>query len=467
MAFALGVAGDVLLRSVPWGINIFLWIGFLMLAVITTARWTTPGFCFREFWFIVPALLFAGGFAGRDSAVLKTLNAAGLFISLALVIGRQSDSILNASLAKYAREAVDTLGNSLTGFPHLLCRDVEWPRVSDPRFRRQAVAIGTGLIVSIPLLLGFGGLFMAADAVYKKILSDLIRLDLPELFTHLSVAAGCAWLAGGYLRASLFNEYRPPIIPTVNRRVPLLIETNVVLIVLNALFLSFVVVQFQYLFGGAAHVEITPGVTYAEYARHGFFELVTVAAMAFPLLLLADWLLGAETDKRLFRILSATLVLLLFIIMASALQRMHLYQDQYGWTELRFYTTAFMIWLGVLFFWFLATVLRGSRGRFAFGMLMTGFVMMLGLNFLNPDDFIVKSNVRRASEGRHFDATYAASLSADAIPALTLGLSKLEKADQEMIRQELLKKSSLMGINDWRNWNYSRAVAFEILSHDF
>ena len=40
------------------------------------------------------------------------------------------------------------------------------------------------------------------------------------------------------------------------------------------MFLAFIVVQLRYFFGGAAQVEVVPGLTYADYARRGFFELV-------------------------------------------------------------------------------------------------------------------------------------------------------------------------------------------------
>ena len=74
----------------------------------------------------------------------------------------------------------------------------------------------------------------------------------------------------------------------------------------------------------------------------------------------------------LFRGLAALQVALVFIIAASAFHRMKLYRDEYGLTQLRFYTTAFMIWLAVLLFWFVCTVLTGRRQRFAIGALATG-----------------------------------------------------------------------------------------------
>jgi hypothetical protein len=55
-----------------------------------------------------------------------------------------------------------------------------------------------------------------------------------------------------------------------------------VLGLLDLLFLTFVVIQVRYLFGGAGRVAATAGLTHTEYARRGFFELVTVTALALP-----------------------------------------------------------------------------------------------------------------------------------------------------------------------------------------
>ena len=91
-----------------------------------------------------------------------------------------------------------------------------------------------------------------------------------------------------------------------------------------------------------------------------------MAVLTLPLLLLGDWLLRDEgRGRRTFRWLAGTLLLLLGVVILSALQRMRLYLDQYGLTELRLYATGGILWLAAVCAWFSVTVLRGKRQAFA------------------------------------------------------------------------------------------------------
>ncbi len=248
------------------------------------------------------------------------------------------------------------------------------------------------------------------------------------------------------------------------------VEIGVVLGSLNVLFASFVLVQLRYFFGGAAWVMSAAGVTYADYARRGFFELVWVAALVLPLLLGFHHLLreGRARDEKVFRLLAGTQVALLFVIMASAIGRMRLYQSEYGLTELRVYTTAFMFWLALVFVWFAWTVLaRRERARFAAGALIAGCLVAAALHLLNPDALIVRANAALVGRGHAFDAAYAASLSADAAPALLRdALPRLSPNERCRVARQLLARWSpdTHAAPDWRTWNWSRAAAARLVA---
>jgi hypothetical protein len=246
------------------------------------------------------------------------------------------------------------------------------------------------------------------------------------------------------------------------------VEIGIVLGLLNVLFACFVIVQFRYFFGGAARVMSVTDLTYAEYARRGFFELTWVAGLVLPLLLIIHALLRQESQvaNRIFRSLAGTQVALLFVIMASAVARMRLYQGEYGLTELRLYTTAFMLWLGLVFVWFAWTVLvRSRRERFACGALIAAFVTIGLLHPLNPDALIVRANTAHARAGRSFDAVYAATLSADAVPALISALPSLSRDERCLVAREVSARwSHPAPEEDWRAWSLGRSGARRAVS---
>jgi hypothetical protein len=366
---------------------------------------------------------------------------------------------------EYALGAVLAGFQATLGTVLLALGDVQWKELPQSGWSRRAWELARGLVLAVPLLLVFGGLFMAADAVFAGLVKDLLDIDFAKLFKHLFVIGLAAWLAGGYLRGLLLGKEAPVALNGLPKALTLgITEIGTVLGLLDLLFLGFVIVQLRYLFGGAALVHVTAGLTYAQYARRGFFELVTVAALLLPVLLGAHWLLGKEDARaqRAFRYLAGTQVLLLFVIMASALQRMRLYQNEYGLTELRLYTTAFMGWLAIVFLWFAATVLRGYRERFAFGALVAGFLLLAALHLLNPDALIVRTNVALVQAGRRFDASYAASLSADAVPALVAGMAKLSQAECSAAATRVLADWQAPIHADWRAWSWSRREAWRV-----
>lgn len=475
MALILGVLGDALLRAIPWGLNISLWMGVLVVVLMLLGRWREEFLKGGGSWLLAPVILFSAALAWRDSPALKMLNVLAMLVALSLMMLRaQGGQLRFAGLMEYALGGVIAGLNAVLGFLSLLFRDIEWKVVLGDRQSQRSMAVGRGFLIAFPLLLVFGGLFVAADSVFEGIVEKALHLSFYELFTHFFITAFCTWMVGGFLRGMLLGKEWEL---AVGRRVQFvslgIIETGIVLGLLDLLFFFFVLVQFRFFFGGSTLVGVTRGLTYAEYARRGFFQLVTVAALVLPLLLLAHWLLGKDNppNERLFGVLAGVQVLLLFVIMASAVQRMRLYQQEFGLTELRLYATAFMGWLAVVFLWFLVTVLRGQRERFAFGALVAGFLLIAVLHFLNPDAFIARTNVARAIAGRSFDARYAGWLSADAVPALALALPALSPQalspnERCTLAARILKRWSPPEVPDWRTWSRARAEAARVVQEN-
>ena len=465
VALFSGVCGDLLLRATPWGLNLLVWMSLTVLAAALWQRQQRVALDRTVVCLVSALLFFSAAFAWRSSPVLRGLDMlARATLLLAIGLRSRTGKLLVADLTDYGRAALRTLGNASGGLLVVLTREIHWHELPREGWPRRAAAVARGLLLAAPLLLVFGGLLMAADAIFEELIASLFRFDLLKVCLHILTVVSVTWLVGGYLR-SLQPVDAPAQSNPMQTALPRLglVEMGIALGLLDLLFLLFVAVQFQYLFFGAAHFKPGASMAYSMYARRGFFELVIVAALVLPLLLGSHWLLPKNDARaeRAFRFLAGGQIALLFVIMASAVYRMRLYQLCCGLTELRVYTMAFMGWLALVFSWFGWTVLRGRRERFAFGALAAGLMLVAGLHVLNPDALIVRANVQRARSGQPFDADYTSSLSADSIPELVAGLPYLTANDRAIVRQRVLQRREEFAGSGWRTWNWSRMRAWQ------
>jgi hypothetical protein len=275
-----------------------------------------------------------------------------------------------------------------------------------------------------------------------------------------------------------------------------MIETMIVLILVNGLFLAFTAIQFVYLFGGADNIHLE-GHTYAEYARRGFFELLVVAMLSVALILGLNWLTwrGNKRQIKLFNGWATLLILFVAAILASALQRMRLYEATFGYTELRLYVIVFMLWLAPLLIWFVLTLWK-RPDLFAIGVIVTAIGFLVTLNLLNPDALIAQRNIARYEQTGDLDIFYLTTLSDDAVPAMVATLPLIRGDEQpacssvdpygmervvsggcaertmiEVLDEELNGRLQSMTDNpDWRRWqsfNISRWNAWRVVSGEW
>ena len=466
-AALLGLLGSklALLNGQSWGLNAALWFGSLTVGMLLLARLLQREASPDTSW-VVPALLvFAGSLAWRDSAVLKLLDVLCIGVLLSVAAMQTGKVRLHvAAIADYVMAMLAAGSSAAIGTIVMLADAPLWREVRTHGGSRHAVAVLRGGLLAAPLLLVFGGLFASADPMFARLMEQTFRLDEDRLLLEGLTFMVLAWGTAGFLHLMLGSKKELATafkVPSDLKYGGLgAIEISVILGLLDALFLTFVLVQLQYLFGGDSLVRSPIPLTYADYARRGFFELTTVAALALPMLLLFHWLQDEKTAKtRLFPLLAGILVALVGVVIASAMQRMAIYQKAYGLTELRVYTMAFMAWLSVVFVWFAVTVLRGQRERFTFGALLAGLAVVFGLHVINPDRMIVMANATRVDTRLGFDAEYVGGLSADAVPALVSVRGSLpfnERARTDRTLAQLKQRTSSGG---WRSWSWSRQQA--------
>jgi hypothetical protein len=474
----LGVLGDGLLRAPgPPGLNMLLWVASVAVAAVVLSRRMGVALDRERVCWLALAVLFAAGPAWRDSPALKLFALGCATLAFALAAYRIGAAwVRTAEVLRYVQAwGTGALHAWLASF-RVMMEASRSQRQEDRREAgsRPAAAVARGLLLSTPLVLVFGALFMSADAMFEDLVLNLVRIDFNRLATHVMLFLGTAWVATGYLRGFLTGTELPPLrtlspdsgLQTlVPKRLALgITEVATALATLDLLFLVFVILQFRYLFGGDALVQVTPDLTYAQYARRGFFELVVAVFLVVPVLLAADGILErrGRRDDLVFRGLAGVQIVLMLAIAASAFQRLRLYHVTYGLTELRFYAMVGLIWIAAMLVWLAATVLRGRPEAFAFGALASGLATLTLLFVLNPDAIIARTNVARmsAADARvRFDVAYATSLSADAVPMLIDALPGLPPDVQCPLARHMLRSWPPDHELDIRAWSWAASGA--------
>ena len=478
-ALLLGVLADPLLRNGPWGLGLLVWMAvFAAIAVALVRQNGHPLSSESRIWLAV-AILFAAGLSWRDADMLQFFDVLAMLSALVL-LAMSIDAIPVPGLAAarvrdLIRAAFGTGVDVATGVLPLLLRDAELHTAPRPSNGWSVRRIGRALVITAPILLVFTLLLAHADPVFGSFFT-FPDVDVEVVLSHIVFAGFFAWVVGGWLRRSLLAH---PAAGTAATPLPLTLgatDVSIALGTLNVLFAAFVVVQIGWLFGGEALVLRTTGLSYADYARRGFFELTWVAGLLLPVLLGARALIPASDSRtlRLYQRLAVPLVVLLGAIMFSAGARMRLYVHYYGISTDRLYATAFMIWLAMVFVWLALTVLRSRPRPFATGMVVSGFVVLFTLNVLNPDALVARANLARGGAERSgaagTDLRYVASLGGDAVPVLVPALTAPDAAvgtaapgdrcaAADILLERWTGERRARMASNWAQWNSARSRA--------
>jgi Na+-transporting NADH:ubiquinone oxidoreductase subunit NqrE len=271
-----------------------------------------------------------------------------------------------------------------------------------------------------------------------------------------------AWPAAGGLAAL----WRVPRDQATTRVWSLLAaETaTVTLALIAALFAVFVTLQLAYLFGGRDTLDAA-AISYSSYARRGFFELIGAVALVGAVLFGLEHLVRKR--GRAYRAAALTLLGLTAVVLASAWYRLDLYQQAYGWTELRFYAICAIAFLGLALAIFALCVVRGRMSYAVQPLALAAVLVALSANAIGPDAFVARANIARildpsglpADASRTFDADHLVGLGGGAIVELVDAFPRLPLSERlqagVLLRRELSRRDEDRK-PDWQGWNLER-----------
>ena len=332
--------------------------------------------------------------------------------------------------------------------------------------RGIALKILTGIGLSLPILLVVIPLLAKADSVFAHFFNELPRMVYSWHF--IFTAFRMFWIlfvalvvfAYFYSLWSRSEDREAAPIPKAEGEKVVWdgIVLVTVLLVVNLVYMSFTYIQISYLFSGARAV-LPAGMTYAEYARSGFAELVWVTLINFAILFSA-MLYGSREKQGLYRTVQMLLSLLTVctgFLLFSAYYRLSLYETAYGYTYTRFLAHAFMIVLFILLLLALLKVWREGLSL-AKSYLVIGLAAYIAVQYVNMDALIAQNNIARYYETGKLDVQYLAELSWDAVPAI-MPLTRDTQHGEWLTSMLQEKRDELRKQQPWQSFNLSRYVA--------
>jgi Domain of unknown function (DUF4173) len=425
-ALIAGLAADQTLRVGAIGLGASVTFGFAALLLVFAGRISR----------LEPRLLVAGAAVFGAWLSLRAspwLLVPDIAVSLALLAMAGSlaarGSLLDIGIA-------ESVARGLNGALHGIAGGVFVGKpILKTRPRLAVIApFARGLLIAIPIAAVLAALLASADPIFASFLN--FNVDFGQLLLDAFFV-----LAGSLAMAGLLRLAAAEPMDRVDGPVWRLgtTEALVVLSVLDTVFAAFAIAQAMAASGTGADTLRAAGVTYSDYARSGYFQLLWVAGITLVVLILFSRITGFthRTGKVAFIALAEVAIALTLLIVLVASLRLSLYEGAYGFTMLRLYSHVFAGLVAIVFL-LLAADLAGlfQRRRWFVGVsTLTALGLLLALNVANPEAIVVGLNVDRANQTHKIDAQYFQELSSDAAPALLASQARIEPALRQDVKR--------------------------------
>ena len=334
----------------------------------------------------------------------------------------------------------------------------------------RARSVLRGLIITLPVVIIFALLLSTADPIFadwREAIKDLIANW--EFLPRTVFFFGLLTIALGAYGFAVYTEPRPA--PLAEREPRKFIGPTERLMLLSSvalLFWIFLAVQLSYFFGNLPEVQGS-GMTFAEYARRGFAELTVVATASVVLILVSERF--GLTDNRSGQIRIATLAVLIGVLflLASAFNRVLLYEEAYGFTTARLYAQAYMLIVAVALL-ALSWEMRGQLdpSRFFRRAFATATMVFIVLLYWNHHAWIANRNIDRVAATGKLDTGYLSrDLALDAVPTLVERLPSIPEPMRSDLQRALIARNAKrprLFHSQWYEWNLRRNAAKQALS---
>ena len=297
----------------------------------------------------------------------------------------------------------------------------------------------------------FSGIFnwfgdIINDFNLSNIIGRLIQMSL--LFIYLSLVI--LFLYKDFSKKETISKERKPKDD---------FTIKLLLTVLNIVYIIFDIIQIKAL----VFHSVGDGITYAEYARQGFFQLMFVSLINISIILYSKKY--KNEDSKYINIMSIIMVVLTFVVIVSSFLRMNLYEQEYGYTLLRLLVYITLFTEVILLIPTVKYIINPKTKILNYYMIIIVSVYTF-INFINIDWVIAERNIMRYYDNSKLDLNYLENYSTDNVSSL---IDLYDKTKDKKIKKDLKAYLSKLdtSMNGFQEWNLSKMYAEREISDVF
>lgn len=334
------------------------------------------------------------------------------------------------------------------------------------RENKKVSLVVIGVIIAFGSLLVILPLLITSDMIFRQLFEALTGwFSFEKIVPGLRIVFGIfvTALLGfaliyGFFYASCHADFSKERQRLIERYDPIIGISFTA--VIGGIYLLYSGIQVIYLFFGNEG-SLPAGITYSQYAREGFWQLVAVALLNIIIVMLCIYLF---TESRYLKITLTIISGCTFIMIASAAYRMYLYVNSYHLTFLRLLVFWFLLILALIMSGVIVSIYKkGFRlVRYIIMVSVSGYLI---LSASRPDYQIARYNINHIEEITPEDLNYMIyGLSLDAAPVIADEVyDKYIEADSHIIKGQLYDYFRTIADNNegiyFRKANYSRIKA--------
>lgn len=299
-----------------------------------------------------------------------------------------------------------------------------------------------GILLAIPVLMVVIPLLISSDVAFAGFIKSLfenITLTVFKIIVGLIITPFVIAYCFA-LKNSERKEYTPSKFGGI--------DNTIVISFLSAIsicYLTYLFSQLAYFFS-AFKGFLPEGYEFnvSTYARRGFFEMSAIAAINF-LVIFGSLLLSKKKKGKMCipsRLLCLFMSVFTLIIITTAISKMVLYIGSFGMTRLRITTSAFMVFLGIVF---LSVILRLfiSKVKVLRVALVTAGTVLLILGVANVNQVVAAYNYNAYKNDllNTIDVKTIYDLGDEGVPYLVKILEESDDADKAVETRDYIERA--------------------------